>query len=216
MNQHSSRSHMMLTVKVLGTNEMAGITSIGTLHLIDLAGSERLSRSHATGDRLLEARNINRSLAALGNVMEALQKKQPHVPYRDSKLTFLLQDSLGGRAKALMVSQPFDFTSQRHKHRTEIHCAAHILQVANVSPSADDAGESLCSLEFASRVGKVSLGKAVQNMSATGGNLASFSPRPSPASAKSDRKRLSVSTPKTSHSTPLRGRSATATTRTPK
>jgi kinesin family protein C2/C3 len=138
MNEHSSRSHMILSITVKGFNKVAGVTYLGKLHLIDLAGSERLSKSQATGDRLKEAQNINRSLAALGNVMEALAKKRDHIPYRDSKLTFLLQDSLGGQAKTLMFAQ--------------------------ISPTNDDYEESLCSLNFATRVRKVELGKSQRNI----------------------------------------------------
>jgi hypothetical protein len=95
MNDRSSRSHSILSVYVQGENKVAGITTSGKLHMIDLAGSERLSKSLAVGDRLKEAQAINKSLSALGNVIEALQKKSTHVPYRNSKLTFLLEDSLG-------------------------------------------------------------------------------------------------------------------------
>lgn len=70
--------------------------------LVWSAGSERVSRSEASGERLVEARHINRSLSALGSVMAALAAKSPHIPYRDSKLTALLQDSLAGNAKAMM------------------------------------------------------------------------------------------------------------------
>lgn len=74
----------------------------GCLHLIDLAGSERVGRSGAEGQQLLEAQHINRSLSALGGVMAALAAKRDHVPFRDSKLTQLLQDSLAGQAKSMM------------------------------------------------------------------------------------------------------------------
>lgn len=92
MNEHSSRSHSILTLTCRGRNLRDGSTTFGKLHLIDLAGSERLSKTDATGDRLKEAQNINRSLSALGDVINALgNKKATHVPYRNSKLTFLLQ-----------------------------------------------------------------------------------------------------------------------------
>ena len=92
MNEHSSRSHSILTLTCRGRNLRDESTSFGKLHLIDLAGSERLSKTDATGDRLKEAQNINRSLSALGDVINALgNKKATHVPYRNSKLTFLLQ-----------------------------------------------------------------------------------------------------------------------------
>jgi kinesin family protein C2/C3 len=92
MNEHSSRSHSILTIVCRGKNKLDGSTSFGKLHLIDLAGSERVSKTDATGDRLKEAQNINKSLSALGDVISALgNKKATHVPYRNSKLTFLLQ-----------------------------------------------------------------------------------------------------------------------------
>lgn len=96
MNADSSRSHSLVSVRVKGVNKALGLTLRGKLHLIDLAGSERVKQSGAKGQRMREARAINKSLSALGNVVEALQRKSPHVPYRDSKLTFVLEDSLGG------------------------------------------------------------------------------------------------------------------------
>lgn len=85
----------ILTIHVRGTDLKNGAILRGSLHLIDLAGSERVDRSEATGDRLREAQHINKSLSALGDVIFALAQKNPHVPYRNSKLTQVLQSSLG-------------------------------------------------------------------------------------------------------------------------
>lgn len=85
----------ILTVHVRGVDLKNGSTSRGCLHLIDLAGSERVERSEAIGDRLKEAQYINKSLSALGDVIFALAQKNAHVPYRNSKLTQVLQSSLG-------------------------------------------------------------------------------------------------------------------------
>jgi Kinesin motor domain len=108
MNNSSSRSHSIFTVTVESSSlQMNGKSSIrvGKLHLVDLAGSERQSKTGAVGIRLKEATKINLSLSALGNVISALvDKKSTHIPYRDSKLTRLLQDSLGGNAKTLMIA----------------------------------------------------------------------------------------------------------------
>ena len=104
MNADSSRSHSIFTV-IIEQSGMAGSESglaMGKLNLVDLAGSERQAKTGATGDRLKEATKINLSLSALGNVIKALvDSKQSHVPYRDSKLTRVLQDSLGGAHFAL-------------------------------------------------------------------------------------------------------------------
>jgi hypothetical protein len=86
-------------------DDLEVITTVSKLHLVDLAGSERLKRTSATGDRVKEGISINAGLHALGNVISALSntsKQRPsHIPYRDSKLTRLLQDSLGGNAYTL-------------------------------------------------------------------------------------------------------------------
>mmetsp|Transcript_17939 Transcript_17939/g.53743 ORF Transcript_17939/g.53743 Transcript_17939/m.53743 type:complete len:766 (-) Transcript_17939:710-3007(-) len=108
MNKDSSRSHSIFTITIETID--AGMTKenhikVGKLNLVDLAGSERQSKTGATGDRLKEATKINLSLSALGNVISALvDGKSGHVPYRDSKLTRLLQDSLGGNTKTVMVA----------------------------------------------------------------------------------------------------------------
>ena len=108
MNQDSSRSHSIYTITVESCETREdGSTGIrmGKLNLVDLAGSERQSKTQASGDRLKEATKINLSLSALGNCISSLvDGKSTHIPYRDSKLTRLLQDSLGGNTKTVMVA----------------------------------------------------------------------------------------------------------------
>lgn len=87
--------YSVLTVHVRGTDLKTSTALVGNLHLVDLAGSERVDRSEVTGDRLKEAQHINKSLSALGDVIFSLAQKSPHVPYRNSKLTQVLQSSLG-------------------------------------------------------------------------------------------------------------------------
>lgn len=88
-----------------GGLDLPGALPAGKLNLVDLAGSERVGKSGAEGSRLREAQHINRSLSALGDVIAALRSRQGHVPFRNSKLTYLLQDSLSGDSKTLMVVQ---------------------------------------------------------------------------------------------------------------
>ncbi|KAK1282708.1 Kinesin-4 [Acorus calamus] len=160
-NEHSSRSHWFSSflpnhfitlfysfvtygfsalqgsihcVMVRGENLINGECTSSKLWLIDLAGSERVAKTDVQGERLKEAQNINKSLSALGDVISALATKSPHVPFRNSKLTHLLQDSLGGDSKTLMLVQ--------------------------ISPNEDDVSETLCSLNFASRVRGIELGPA--------------------------------------------------------
>ncbi|KAL6845144.1 hypothetical protein ACP4OV_024639 [Aristida adscensionis] len=137
LNERSSRSHSILTVHVRGLDLKNGSTSRGCLHLIDLAGSERVEKSEATGDRLKEAQHINKSLSALGDVIFALAQKNAHVPYRNSKLTQVLQSSLGGQAKTLMFVQ--------------------------INPDVESYSETISTLKFAERVSGVELGAARSN-----------------------------------------------------
>ncbi|MEW5311339.1 MAG: hypothetical protein WDW38_003062 [Sanguina aurantia] len=124
--EQSSRSHMVFTLKIDGHNAGTDVRVAGVLNLIDLAGSERVKDSGAVGDRMKEAQAINKSLSALGDVIMALANKDKHVPYRNSKLTYLLQPCLGGDAKTLMF--------------------------VNVAPTREFAQESLCSMRFAAKV----------------------------------------------------------------
>jgi len=103
MNAMSSRSHVVVTI-VVTQKRMDGSTVRAKLHLVDLAGSERVGKTSAKGSTLREAQSINQSLSALGNCMRALtQGNAKHIPFRDSKLTHLLRDSLGGNSKTTMV-----------------------------------------------------------------------------------------------------------------
>ncbi|KAJ0000347.1 hypothetical protein NQD34_012189 [Periophthalmus magnuspinnatus] len=142
MNQHSSRSHALLCVTVEGIDLATGSKTTGKLNLVDLAGSERVWKSGAEGERLKEAQNINRSLLALGDVIQALRARQTHIPFRNSRLTYLLQDSLGKGSKTVMVVQ--------------------------VSALESNLGETLCSLKFAQRVCKVELGPAARKIESGG------------------------------------------------
>ncbi|KAK9919823.1 hypothetical protein M0R45_028398 [Rubus argutus] len=131
-NELSSRSHCLLRVTAKGENLINGQRTRGQLWLVDLAGSERVGKIEVEGDRLKESQFINKSLSALGDVISSLASKAAHVPYRNSKLTHMLQSSLGGDCKTLMFVQ--------------------------ISPSSSDLGETLCSLNFASRVRGVESG----------------------------------------------------------
>jgi hypothetical protein len=105
MNEHSSRSHLVVTITVASVNRMSQTAYTGKLNLVDLAGSERLGQSGAEGAQMAEAISINKSLSALGDVIFALANKAVHVPYRNSKLTHMLSESLSQDSKALMFVQ---------------------------------------------------------------------------------------------------------------
>lgn len=107
MNAHSSRSHSVFSVTIhIKENSVTGeeLLKIGKLNLVDLAGSENVGRSGAVDKRLREAGTINQSLLTLGRVITSLVERAPHIPYRESKLTRLLQDSLGGRTKTSIIA----------------------------------------------------------------------------------------------------------------
>ena len=143
MNKESSRSHSVLTTiiesKTLSEEGNWQMKS-SRFHIIDLAGSERSKNTQAAGERLKEAGMINKSLTALGIVINSLVEiskgKNMHVHYRDSKLTFLLRDSLGGNSKTVII--------------------------ANVTAAAISVGETLSTLQFAERAKKIK-NKAVIN-----------------------------------------------------
>ncbi|CAK0890343.1 unnamed protein product [Prorocentrum cordatum] len=102
MNSESSRSHLVLIIRIISVNKETKQQLRGKLLICDLAGSERLSKSQVTGDGQKEAIEINKSLTSLGDVIEGLTKGSKVIPYRNHKLTQLMQDSLGGTAKTLM------------------------------------------------------------------------------------------------------------------
>ena len=134
MNSESSRSHSIFTIYVEVSEKLEGAEDpkirAGKLNLVDLAGSERQAKTQATGKRLEEAKKINLSLSALGNVISALVAGgSKHIPYRDSKLTRLLQDSLGGNTKTLMI--------------------------AAISPAGYNYDETLGTLKYASRAKQI-------------------------------------------------------------
>ena len=106
LNQRSSRSHCIfsVTIRIKTTVAAEEIIKTGTLNLVDLAGSESIARSGAEHGRAKEAGHINTSLLTLGRVISALVERRQHIPYRESKLTRLLQESLGGRSKTLLIA----------------------------------------------------------------------------------------------------------------
>ncbi|XP_037612729.1 kinesin-1 heavy chain-like [Sebastes umbrosus] len=103
MNEHSSRSHSIFLINIKQENSQTEQKFTGKLYLVDLAGSEKIGKTGAEGTVLDEAKMINKSLSSLGNVISALAEGSAYVPYRDSKMTRILQDSLGGNCRTTMV-----------------------------------------------------------------------------------------------------------------
>lgn len=101
-NDRSSRSHTIFVISYKQLNK-DGSQKSGRLNLVDLAGSERIAKTGATGNTLKEAQNINLSLTSLGLCIKALTDGSPHIPFRDSKLTFFLKDALGGNSKTTLI-----------------------------------------------------------------------------------------------------------------
>ncbi|KAG7783872.1 hypothetical protein KL910_000477 [Ogataea haglerorum] len=126
MNEQSSRSHAIFQIRLSSKNLEDGIIKTGNLFLVDLAGSEKIDKTGASGQLLEEAKKINSSLSALGNVINSLTDgKSTHIPYRDSKLTRILQESLGGNSRTTLI--------------------------INCSPSSLNDQETLSTLRFGSR-----------------------------------------------------------------
>ena len=140
MNTHSSRSLTLFLVYITGIHIVTGTQLSGCLNLVDLAGSERTKRSGAQGTRMSEACAINKSLSCLGDVFASIARGDKHVPYRNSKLTYLLAPCLGGDGKTLMF--------------------------VNVSPDEDSSEETSCSLRFAEKVNACELGQRKTKMTA--------------------------------------------------
>ena len=129
MNAESSRSHSIFSIMVESYDRNTKKTNYGKLSIVDLAGSERADKTGAGAERLKEAQNINKSLSALGDVISALSDGAKFIPYRNNRLTQLMQDSLGGNAKTLMF--------------------------VNFSPADYNADETATSLSYAARVKKI-------------------------------------------------------------
>ena len=137
-NADSSRSHLLLFIRLQQHNQLTDESTTSKIVLIDLAGSERIKQTNAAGQRLKEAQSINKSLSSLGDVINSLRNKASHIPYRNSKLTYILSDCLTQHNKTLML--------------------------CNISSSNGDVNESICSLQFAQRVRAVQLGKAIKHI----------------------------------------------------
>ncbi|XP_029585404.1 kinesin-like protein KIF3B [Salmo trutta] len=147
MNERSSRSHAIFMITVECSEKGADGEDhirVGKLNMVDLAGSERQRKTGANGERLKEATKINLSLSALGNVISALvDGKSTHIPYRDSKLTRLLQDSLGGNAKTVMVATLGPASKNYEESLTTLRYANRAKNIKNKPKINEDPKDAL-------------------------------------------------------------------------
>ncbi|KAM7538429.1 hypothetical protein Aperf_G00000067747 [Anoplocephala perfoliata] len=149
MNEHSSRSHAIFSITIecselLGEETRRPVLRRGKLHLVDLAGSERQSKTGAEGQRLQESSKINLSLATLGLVISALADgKSTHVPYRNSKLTRILQDSLGGNSKTVMIANIGPADLNYEESVSTLRYANHAKLIKNAARINEDPKDAL-------------------------------------------------------------------------
>jgi len=141
MNADSSRSHLITCIVTKVTNKRTGNSVCGKLTLVDLAGSERVGKSGAEGAQLKEAQSINKSLSALGDVISALTTGHKHIPYRNSPLTMLMSDSIGGNAKTLMFvcASPADYN--RNESANSLDFAQRCKSVKNAGGAGGAEGQ---------------------------------------------------------------------------
>merc|ERR1719498_323057 len=140
MNAESSRSHSIFSILVEVYNKTTK-TSVGKLSLVDLAGSERADKTGATAERLKEAQSINKTLSALGDVISALSNNEKFIPYRNNKLTQLMQDSLGGNAKTLMFVNISPADYNRDETLTSLLYASRVKSIVNDAKKKEESAE---------------------------------------------------------------------------
>ena len=135
-NLQSSRSHLIFTLHI--ETKVNNETRVGTLCFIDLAGSERINQSQVEGMRLKETVNINKSLSSLGNVFMAILRKDSHIPYRNSKLTYQLQEYFTGKSRVVMI--------------------------LNINSGVNQRNETISTLRFGAKVSECKLGRVEKNI----------------------------------------------------
>ena len=173
MNDESSRSHSIFTIYIETSEENEKfdetVFKAGKLHLVDLAGSEKQKQTNADKERLEEAKKINLSLSSLGNVIKALvDGKSSHIPYRDSKLTRLLQDSLGGNTKTLMITAVSPSSDSYEETLSTLRYADRAKNIKNIPKINEDPKDALLR-EYEEEIKK--LKQMISQMSTGGENL---------------------------------------------